>query len=347
MSKVLSTRASHVATSALRSIPFGNIIGGPLAACVEAQRLAAETTINFIKEVGLQDVAMKDPKGEVIKRPQLDAYGNPVMDSSGKPIMEPVTETQAVYVCFQFIQGGRMVRLNVPMLTIVPIPYIAINTIDINFKANISASSTTMDEDTSSDSTSRDTSYSHQNTTRGGSVSWRRGGFGASISRDKSLYEMKGSVSSKKDSRGTQESKYSVEYTMDVAVHASQDSMPAGLAKVLEMIGSAIDLCDPLGEFMVNGNSFTVEKDKEARFEAVYKTPEGLFSTNNTDFILIKKGDTEEKDLFAEAKYKGERTRDRAIAYLTKGTYILKSSDKVLEETITVEERAPESPSKA
>ncbi|MBQ2481826.1 MAG: DUF2589 domain-containing protein, partial [Treponema sp.] len=38
-------------------------------------------------------------------------------------------------VAFSFNRGGRMVQLNVPLLTIVPIPYIAINTIDINFKA--------------------------------------------------------------------------------------------------------------------------------------------------------------------------------------------------------------------
>ncbi len=42
---------------------------------------------------------------------------------------------------------------------------------------------------------------------------------------------MNASYSSKKDSSATRDSKYSVEYTMDVAVHAGQDSMPAGMAK--------------------------------------------------------------------------------------------------------------------
>ena len=53
---------------------------------------------------------------------------------------------RAVNVSFSFIQGGRLVQLNIPLLTIVPIPYIAIREVDINFKANISASSSTTSE---------------------------------------------------------------------------------------------------------------------------------------------------------------------------------------------------------
>ena len=55
-------------------------------------------------------------------------------------------EKTAVNVSFSFIQGGRLVQLNIPLLTIVPIPYIAIREVDINFKANISASSSTTAE---------------------------------------------------------------------------------------------------------------------------------------------------------------------------------------------------------
>ena len=41
--------AADVATSSLKSLPFGNIIGGPLVACVEAQAQAARTSWEFIK----------------------------------------------------------------------------------------------------------------------------------------------------------------------------------------------------------------------------------------------------------------------------------------------------------
>ena len=47
----VDTTPSTVATNALQAIPFGHIIGGPLSACVDAQREAALTTVNFINEI--------------------------------------------------------------------------------------------------------------------------------------------------------------------------------------------------------------------------------------------------------------------------------------------------------
>ena len=44
-----NTNSGSKVASALNSIPFGNIIGGPLAACVRAQAEAAHTTIDFIR----------------------------------------------------------------------------------------------------------------------------------------------------------------------------------------------------------------------------------------------------------------------------------------------------------
>lgn len=117
--------AAEAATSSLQSLPFGNIIGGPLVACVEAQAQAARTSWEFIQNVGLY------ADGE---------------------------EKKTVNVSFQFIKDGRMAQITVPLLTIVPIPYIAINSIDINFKANISASAASTETENSSSSV--DTSVS-------------------------------------------------------------------------------------------------------------------------------------------------------------------------------------------
>lgn len=112
----------------------------------------------------------------------------------------------------------------VPLLTILPIPFLAVQTVDINFKASINASSSSYQEDTSS-----------TETTASGSASVKFGWGPVSGSASFSA-----GYSSKKDSKATQESRYSVEYTMDVAVHASQDDMPAGLAKVLGILESSI-----------------------------------------------------------------------------------------------------------
>lgn len=49
----IDSTPSQVATSALQAIPFGSIIGAPLKACIEAQAMAAQTSWQFIQEVGL------------------------------------------------------------------------------------------------------------------------------------------------------------------------------------------------------------------------------------------------------------------------------------------------------
>lgn len=222
----ISNAPSQVATNALQAIPFSSMIGGPLKACIEAQAMAAKTTWDFIQEVGLTI----DPQTQ---------------------------EKKAVNVSFSFIQNGREVQLNVPLLTIVPIPYIAIQSVDINFKASISAASSSVSE--TSSSTSLDA--------------------GAEITAGLKLgpfhmdAKMNANYSSKKDSRATEESKYSVEYTMDIAVKAGQDSMPAGLAKVLELLGNSLDVSDPQGTLEVN----TQKLKKGEKLIATYKNKDGLF----------------------------------------------------------------------
>lgn len=221
---------SQVATNALTSLPFGNIIGGPLKACIEAQAMAAKTSWNFIQEVGLNT----DPQ---------------------------TGEKKTVNVSFQFIKDGRVAQLNVPLLTIVPIPYIAIQSIDIAFKANINASSSSSTVE--NESTSIDAGVA-------GSTSVNLGLFKVNA-------DFHANYSSKKDSTATQDSKYSVEYTMDVAVKAGQDSMPAGLAKVLELLGNSLDVSDPSGTLEVNALEFKGSPSEEFMLIATYKNREGLF----------------------------------------------------------------------
>ena len=237
MAEVSKTPA-NVAINAMQAIPFSSMIGGPLNACIEAQAMAARTSWEFIKEVGLNT----DEKGQ----------------------------KSAVMVAFSFNRGGRMVQLNVPLLTIVPIPYIAINTIDINFKASISASSSTASETT-------------EHTEAGGEL-------GAKAELNLGLFSMeanlKANYSSKKDSKATAESKYSVESTIDVAVKAGQESMPAGMAKVLELLGTALDVVDAKGELQVNATILSVGDN----LVISYKNKEGLFDNS---LLKIKKGDTE------------------------------------------------------
>lgn len=220
-SKVLNT---------LQNLPFDSLIAAPLNACVSAQAEAAQSTINFIQSVGLNE----------------DENGN----------------KQAVYVYFNFIQGGRRVTISVPLLTMIPIPYIAINTIDINFKAKV----------TGVQNASNTASESYEDKIETSKKESKLGWFKVTTTK------INTEVSTKKDSTSTKDSGYSVEATIDVAVHASQDSMPAGMAKILEMLGSAMDLCDPNGELTVNETYFELGPDeKAAKLIVTYKTPKGVY----------------------------------------------------------------------
>lgn len=181
-------------------------------------------------------------------------------------------EKSAIYVSFSFIQNGRKVVINVPLIAIVPIPYIAINSIDINFKATVNGVECESNENTYSEEYKRDTNTKSQK---------RRGFF---LNKNKKETKINTSFSTKRDSKSTQDSKFSVEATIDVAVHAGQESMPAGMAKILEMLGAAMDLCSPDGELSVNDTTFYAEKDpndkgkyQKVKVIAQYKTPEGLY----------------------------------------------------------------------
>ena len=237
-------------------------------------------------------------------------------------------EKSAIYVSFSFIQNGRKVVINVPLIAIVPIPYIAINSVDINFKATVNGVECESNEDTYSEEYKRDTSTKSQK---------RRGFF---LNKNKKETKINTSFSTKRDSKSTQDSKFSVEATIDVAVHAGQESMPAGMAKILEMLGAAMDLCSPDGELSVNDTTFYAEKAPSStpndiiylpvKVIAQYKTPEGLYDATN---IMCDNGITGEEN-------KMDKTREFEIT-LPKNTgaqgkqYVISCGD-VQKVTITV-----------
>jgi hypothetical protein len=180
----------------LSSIPFDRMIGGPLSACIDAQEQAALSTVNFIDRVGF------DPK-------------NP---------------GHVVNVDFTYKREGTDVQLSVPLLTIVPIPFISIDTVNISFKAALKSISSEDAVDVD-----RQSSYDSTNSRYLGVGSYLRT---AEVQRT----VMRGSVSTKKDSVATQNSVYSIEANVDINVIARQESMPGGLAKVLEMLNQAISI---------------------------------------------------------------------------------------------------------
>ncbi len=210
---------SQVATQQLQMIPFGNLIGAPLDAAIKAQATAALVSVDFIQSVGLQ----KNADGQY----------------------------EAIVVAFSYSDSRGMTRnLVVPLLSIVTIPYLAIDDLTIDFKANIAAESSSSSVDTNSTNFSSEANVS------------------ANYWFVKSNF--KASVSTKKDSTATANSKYSVEYNMDVRVHASQSQMPAGLATVLNILNESVVARDPTGDVLVLLPTTAIPiLDEQVRVEAI------------------------------------------------------------------------------
>jgi Protein of unknown function (DUF2589) len=189
----IDTTPSTVATNALQAIPFSSLIGGPLDACIQAQAMAAKTSWEFIKQVGLT----------------IDPETN---------------ETKAINVTFEYNNNGQMTTLVVPLIILLPIPYMAIDTVTIDFMANISAASSSVVE------TSED---SELGVAVDATAALKVGPFALSVTA-------KANYSAKSHSKAAQDSRYSVEYTMQVHVAGGQADMPAGLQTVLNILQGSV-----------------------------------------------------------------------------------------------------------
>jgi hypothetical protein len=207
------------ATALLGQIPFGAVIGAPLKAAVEAQSAAAIACVDFIQSVGFEEIRPPAADGGA---GAAGGGGGAAAGTALAPIPTPARRVREVTFLFKRLVAGqeRELTITVPLLAIMPIPFLRIESMTVNFKASILA----VDERSTQEKTSTDFSGAAEATV--GFALWK-----ASV---------KASVSSKKDSTATSSSKYSVEHTMDVSVHAVQDEMPAGLAKLLNFMTESI-----------------------------------------------------------------------------------------------------------
>jgi uncharacterized protein DUF2589 len=200
------------ALETVSSLPFGMLIGAPLSAGVEAQSQAAKATIDFIREVGFKPA---DPNSDPLF--PLDNNGNPRNDDAD------FGDVRVVTFKYQTTNGAGepgTATLTVPVLTVVPIPYFSIDEMTIDFVAKITESITSTVK--AEDNRRKDASA----TVSGG---WGpvRGG-------------LKASYSSSHTSTSEKSSKYNTELAMTIHVRATSESMPKGLARVLDILASGI-----------------------------------------------------------------------------------------------------------
>jgi hypothetical protein len=187
-------------SSQFKGLPMGDLIGGPLNAACEAQVKLAQATADFIRVIGFQapDPNNKDPKAVGDTRTALFRFKRPVDDPKNP--------------------GGILeeeVELNVPLLAIVKVPNLSINTVDVTFDMEVKSSYAEKSSEDKSGSFALDAS-----------IGW--GIFSAKV-------HVQGSVATHKENTRTSDN--SAKY--HVAVHAEDKGMPEGLARVLDILQTA------------------------------------------------------------------------------------------------------------
>lgn len=207
----------------LRALPLEHIIGSPLVAAIKAQALAAKTTVDFIKEVGLKPRALEGTETGVLAPKDDETSGESGKEGfearyvefkfdrvleeeitmpppDGSPPGTPPTKTTKHYVVPS--------RLTVPLLAIVPIPYIRISDMTIDFEFQI-----------------KDVETSESTTEKNVSVNAKAGGWFYKVN-------IKGSYSNRTVNKRETDRRT----TLKITVNAVQDQIPEGLGRVLDIL---------------------------------------------------------------------------------------------------------------
>jgi uncharacterized protein DUF2589 len=132
----------------LASLDFEAMLGGPLVAVVNAQAQAAVSTVNFIKEVGFKKPAAEEDAGDdtsteepiyvTFKYPkELTPYVPAIPANPGNPAATPPVPATAAVAAVPAVYETQ--QLQVPILTMLPIPYIRIDMTTIDFNAKINS----------------------------------------------------------------------------------------------------------------------------------------------------------------------------------------------------------------
>ena len=287
------------------SIDFSAIIGGALNAVVSAQRESAETTVDFVRNVGFKPGEVDPNTGNTIgvgdpicvsfsydkevspsqvqatreiklsvnnagggynaEKPvtlqsgskdiaeaeiKVDSQGGITAVSLTKILDETMIKDSKEIAVIQtdggtnakvditVIEAGtpippvyQKMQIEVPILTMMPIPFIKIDYTDIEFNVKINSVSTSNTSDVSNTDVNSDSTFGYKG--------W---GFTASTN-------LKTSVSHQKKSTSGEEVKK--DYSLNIKVHAVQDDMPAGMSRILDILEDSIStkaIASPTGE---------------------------------------------------------------------------------------------------
>lgn len=186
-------------------LPMESLIGGPLQAACKAEVMLAAATTNFIETIGFEE-AEKDKDGNITgpRKAKTVAFTFERPATSDNMNQDPTAI------------GSETVTLEVPVLSIVNIPSLMVQSVDVTFDMEVKSSVSsqqTSDKSGTLDATAK--------------LGW--GVFSLDVT-------IKGSISSHESN--TRSSDNSAKY--HVSVQARQAGTPEGLSRVLDILTSAV-----------------------------------------------------------------------------------------------------------
>lgn len=193
-----------------KGLPMADLIGGPLSAACDAQLKLANATADFIKTIGfLPPATPEDLKAGKLgdTRTALFKFKRPVDNPKGQEVTK-LGQPPSIM--------EEEVELQVPLLALVRIPNLSIRTVDVTFDMEVKSSFSEKKASDAEASMAADVS-----------VGW--GVFSAKV-------HIQGKVSSHQENTRTSDN--SAKY--HVLVHAEDSGMPEGLARVMDILQTAI-----------------------------------------------------------------------------------------------------------
>lgn len=181
----------------LNSLDFGVYIGGPLQAAIQAQQASSMAAVDFLQEVGFEENSSGNKEIRYVNFDYAKQIPNPQFD--------PESTGSEPYITSN-------VSVKVPYITMLQVPSLRIDTLDIEFNARL----------TSTQTKSLNSKFSAS----------------AELGIDYKVVNFKASASyQRSSSRGEKVEK---SYSLNVKVHAVQDEMPAGLDRILNLLEDSI-----------------------------------------------------------------------------------------------------------
>lgn len=171
----------------MKGIPIEALIGGPLQAACKANIMLAKSTAEFIEKVGFELDQDGKPNDKI--RMANFVYEKPNQKDNGDYTIDKV-------------------HVDIPLISIVPIPNLQIDTINILFDMEVAFSSIEKEE------TETDSEFDPL----------------------KEKVKIHGKISSHKDN--TRKSDFGAKYHFDI--HASNAGIPEGLARVMDLFAQAV-----------------------------------------------------------------------------------------------------------